>query len=810
MSFAERPLDEWQSHADNSVEAAEHAAAETISQSATKATAAVWGWLPALSVVHAGGLMLISLANVWALSFSSMSNVLFWLGLAIMLIPTAMRLVAGNVSRQERIGLVISLGMALYLVKLVHSPFGFTYGDEFFHLFNTNMILENQTLFTPNSELTVSPLFPGLPSLTASIATLTGLSVFQSGVIVIGVARLLLVVSLFLFAEQVSRSPRVAGLTALFFMCNSNFLYWSAQFAYESLSFPLVIGAFFLIARRERAGRRSTYMAYTLLTLLTVSAIVITHHISSYFMVAFLFGWWALVRFEVHLNFQPHLSIVNQWRKGQIDTDVMVEALGSREKRMSLTSDTNVAPVATAMPTGEELTEERGPEGIALFSFILALAWLTYVAITTYGYISGVISRAGLSLVDILTGSEQFRQLFASADGYDAPLLERIVTLTGVALSLIGLPFGLQHFWRHYRQSAVAWILATGAVSYFAMLPMRLTTAGWQTGNRASVYFYLGLAFVLALAADKLWTERQRFVGGIINRTAIFGVIFIMIFASGVVAGWNPQNRFAKPVVVDAGGELIEAQGMNAALWMRETLGTNHNVVTDEANGRLMLAYGEQYGYAGRFPFVYDILRTPTFTPKQLGAMQSWDLNYAVVDRRESVWNPMAGYFFDPVNDEGNPTVALTDPLITQKFDRQPLVSRIMDAGTLVIYDVNELMAVARRAAAGEVLPPALANMLLAGSEVTPAMVNELLESGAISEEKIKAMIADGEIDPSQINPALLPEGVDLNEVNLDEVNLDDVNLDDVNLDDVNLDEMNSAGIDLNHIEPKVLEAAQQ
>ncbi|MCB0127538.1 MAG: hypothetical protein KDE58_34980, partial [Caldilineaceae bacterium] len=359
---------------------------------------------------------------------------------------------------------------------------------------------------------------------------------------------------------------------------------------------------------------------------------------------------------------------------------------------------------------------------------------------------------------------------------------------------LIGLPFGLQHFWRHYRQSAVAWILATGAVSYFAMLPMRLTTAGWQTGNRASVYFYLGLAFVLALAADKLWTERQRFVGGIINRTMVFGVVFVMIFASGVVAGWNPQNRFAKPVVVDAGGELIEAQGMNAALWMRETLGTNHNVVTDEANGRLMLAYGEQYGYAGRFPFVYDILRTPTFTPKQLGAMQSWDLNYAVVDRRESVWNPMAGYFFDPVNDEGKPTVELTDPLIAQKFDRQPLVSRIMDAGTLVIYDVNELMAVARRAAAGEVLPPALANMLLAGSEVSPAMVNELLESGAISEEKIKAMIADGELDPSQINPALLPEGVDLNEVNLD---------------DVKLDEMNSAGIDLNHIEPKVLEAAQ-
>jgi len=243
---------------------------------------------------------------------------------------------------------------------------------------------------------------------------------------------------------------------------------------------------------------------------------------------------------------------------------------------------------------------------------------------------------------------------------------------------------------------------------------MRLTSAGWQTGNRASVYFYLGLAFILAVAADNIWSKRRRFGGNIFNGAALFGLVVVTIFASGVIAGWNPQNRFAKPVVVDIGGEFIETEGMSVARWMRETHGPNNNVVTDEANGRLMLAHGEQYGYAGRFPFVYDILRTPTFSPNQLGAMQAWDLDYAVVDRRESVWDPMAGYFFEPVDSGGNSTAEWVEETLYEKFDRQPLVSRVMDAGTLIVYDVNGLVNVPRRTAEGEALSPARTNMLMA------------------------------------------------------------------------------------------------
>lgn len=719
MSIAEHSLDEWRSHLQNPAATAEDLAAATTSPIAPAVTAALWGWLPTLMIVHAAGLLAVSLANRSVASGSSLSNLLFWLGLAVMLVPTAMRLISTDASRQERVGLLISLGMALYLVKLIQSPFTFTYSDEFIHLFNTNQILQKGTLFSENMVLPVSSLFPGLSSVTAAIVTLTGLSIFQAGAILIGAARLLLVIGLFLFAEQVSRSPRIAALATLIFMCNSNFLYWSAQFAYESLSFPLIIGVLYLIARRERSGRRSTYMAYTIMALLAVSAIVITHHLSSYFMVAFFFGWWALIRSEAHLHLGKALNIVNQWRKGALDSDELVKTLPSIDKHFTITTDRE------ALATEDD---ERGPEGLTLISFILALAWLTYVAITTYGYLSVVLTKAGLSLIDVLTGSEGVRQLFAGTDGYVVPLAERVVTLAGVVLSLIGLPFGLLHFWQKFRHSAVAWILATGAVSYFAMLPLRLTQASWETGNRASVYFYLGLAFILALAADKLWSERQRFAHRMLGSGMAFALVFMMIFAGGVIAGWNPQIRFTQPLVVDANGALIEAQGVSAAKWMNKTLGANHRIVTDEANGRLMLAYGEQVGYVGRFPNVRDILRKPTFSPIQIGAMQQWELDYAVVDRREIAWDNMAGYFFNPVDDKGQTTAEWLDPAIYEKFDHQPLVSRVMDAGNLVIYDVANFVSTTRQLVNGEAVSPEIDNMLLNDSVLMPEMIVNLGE----------------------------------------------------------------------------------
>ena len=53
-------------------------------------------------------------------------------------------------------------------------------------------------------------------------------------------------------------------------------------------------------------------------------------------------------------------------------------------------------------------------------------------------------------------------------------------------------------------------MFAGAAVAYFAMLGLRLSPAAWETGNRASEFLFLGLAFVLAFAGVELWNRRYK------------------------------------------------------------------------------------------------------------------------------------------------------------------------------------------------------------------------------------------------------------------------------------------------------------
>ena len=70
--------------------------------------------------------------------------------------------------------LVILLGLALYAVKVLHSPTGFTHFDEFLHWRSALDVVERQRLFVPNSLLPISPHYPGLEIVT--LAPLTNLA----------------------------------------------------------------------------------------------------------------------------------------------------------------------------------------------------------------------------------------------------------------------------------------------------------------------------------------------------------------------------------------------------------------------------------------------------------------------------------------------------------------------------------------------------------------------------------------------------------------------------------------------------------
>jgi hypothetical protein len=651
----------------------------SIDTSVDAAQAQRWGWLPALSLVGAVGLLLVAVADTLSRSGQGQYESVFWLGLLVLTVPIAARLASSEPSRRERLGLVVVLGLGLYVIKVMHSPYGFTFSDELIHAHNVDKILETGTLFSANPILPVTPLYPGLETVTAALASVSGLSVFSAGLVVVGVARLILALALYLFYEEVSGSARLAGIATLLYMANANFLFWSAQFSYESMALPLATLVLFVAVRRAMERQDVQRTGYTLVVLLGILAVVITHHLTSYFLAAFFLIWTLVLLFlRVRALLTTPTTSADE-SSTQRKPDTFIERVRRRSSRRLL-----------AHNESEDFTGVRSfaePAGWAMVSLIACALWLVGVASLTISYLTPVLGEAVVSILQIIAGEASARQLFQSASGYIAPVWERLTGFGSVLLMLLGLPIGLRRLWRRFRSQPIAVMLAGAGLAYFAMLGLRFSPAAWETANRTSEFLFIGLSFVLALAVVEVWNlQRTPWLG----RAAVLGSVGV-IFVGGVISGWSPQLRLSRPIRVTVGDVAIEPQGFAAARGMRAMLGPNHRVATDESNARLMLQYGEQLTLSGRYPDIEDLLGTSDVPDWEVQLIQAQQIQYIEVDRRLISQDNMQGYYFDETGGRPLASSELIDPEVAGKFDRLTNISRILDSGHIAIYDTKAM-----------------------------------------------------------------------------------------------------------------------
>jgi hypothetical protein len=582
-----------------------------------------------LTLVQALGLMLVAIADTAARNGLHWAELLFWIGLVVIFGPAAARLAAGEPRRQERIALVIALVVALYIVKVLRSPLLFVDHDEFFHVRTTIDILRTGHLFHENPLLPVSSLYPGMEVATDALVKLSGLTIFQAGLIVIGVARLVVVLALFLFVEQIVRSPRIAGIACLVYMGEPNFLFFNGLFKYESLALAYAMLVLFALVRRD-AAHDAGRIGFTVAAVLGLAATVITHHITAYVLTVFLALW-----------------LVAAWLVGR-----------GRPHRW-------------------------GPGWILLLAAALNVVWLSDIARPTVEYLSGPINNAILGVVHLISHEQQggggARQLFTSNTGQVSPLWERVTTLTGVALIMLGLPFGLFQVWRRHRRTAVAVVLAVAALGYPAALGLRFVGAAWEVGNRTSEFIFVALGFVLALAAVELWLARHSSWTWSLG----LGICASIIFVSGVIAGWPPGWRLPGPYAALQAPLSVEPQGLTMSAWMSQHVGANQKVATDDFNDLLLEGYGDQWvsitlngGIDANW-----ILYAPFFGPDQLELLRQGGVRYLVVDRRIAL--------APDSNRDYYPGVSIAGALA--KYRRVKTISRIYDSGDIAIYDVRSL-----------------------------------------------------------------------------------------------------------------------
>ncbi len=539
-----------------------------------------WGWLPALSAVSALGLVIVAAAFTAARAELSWALPVFWIGYLVLLVPPVARIAIGTASRAEALGTLLVFGLGMYLVKVLYSPLWFSMGDETQHWRTTYDILQSGQLFVRNPILHVSPFYPGLENPTSAIISLTGLSIFHGGTLVVGVARVVLVMGLYHLFELATRSRRIASIATLVYMLGPQFVIFDAQFAYGSLALGITAVVLFCLLENTATPRmQSTHLVATLgVACFGILAITVTHHISSYVLAGFL-GLWTAVSY-----------IRRDWK----------------EQRAALGWCTLIAVIA-------------------------GVGWLALIATITIPYLGLPIFGAVEKTIGLITGNRPPRQMFAPVAGKVVPLWIRLSGFASGGFVLLALPWGWWQTIRKYNRNALAMALLAFSIAHPAIQVIRLTPDGLATGGRALSYVFWAVGFVVAVGFAHLfengrWPKLWKTVFTVWASTIVFGSM------AALISVWRLPGGFD----ADSYTRFIQAEGISAAQWARAHLGSNNIVGGDEANVVVFGAYGDQYTI-GPQDDVYiqqGVFNAPVVGEDQLYYLRSVRVAYLTYDQR--------------------------------------------------------------------------------------------------------------------------------------------------------------------------------
>ncbi len=231
--------------------------------------------------------------------------------------------------------------------------------------------------------------------------------------------------------------------------------------------------------------------------------------------------------------------------------------------------------------------------------------------------------------------------------------------------------------------------LTAAALAYPATLPLRLTVSGVAVVGRAPEFLFVGIGFVLAVAAETLWRDRRQWL-----KVPLFSAYTALIVAGGVAMGWPPPaSRLPGPYLVEADTRSIEPQGVGAAQWTREFLGPGNRLIADWINGHLSAAYGDQQVITSSSEGlnIATVVFAPQIGPDERSIVQRGRIRYILTDLRLSRALPQTGFYFDGVEPGAFQHQEPLSRAALEKFDHISNVSRIFDSGDIQIYDVGRL-----------------------------------------------------------------------------------------------------------------------
>ena len=528
---------------------------------------------------------------------------LYWAGQVVILLPIAGRLLSRRqLSNGATITLVTTLTVAEYLLKVNYSPLGFEFNDEFLHYSGTVNMLSSGKLFELNYGLPIGTHYPGIEEVTSALISATGLGVFQAGLIVAGVAHLLLILFIYLAFCVAIRSHRIAGIALLIYFAAPALTSFNSMFVYETLALAFLgmcmVAALRSAIEKSAADRRRWFIV----AVLAIFATTITHHVTSYMLTVFL----------------------------------ILVAIASR-----LTGSRN-----TAMRFGV----------LALVSAASIALWIGLIARDTISYFSPTVSGIwdGLKALQE-SGSSTAPSVTAT------PLLNQAIGGLGILVISALVAIGCWQAWRRHRRHP--WIIGMtlGSLGWFVDLGIRLGTPdGQELAGRAATFVYIPVSVLAALALTRVVNSGPvRRWGAAVTGVVVASVLTLLI--DGLANGWPPSwERLPGPHLVSSFEASVNPEEIQDSFWTAQYMGPGNRIAADAGIYPVLIGYGGQ-NPLGYVDYMYS---TPGWDRPTAGLAAANAVQYVETDTRLTKSLPPSGNYFP--NSKATVTTPLAPAALTK------------------------------------------------------------------------------------------------------------------------------------------------
>ena len=576
---------------------------------------------------------------------------LFLAGLTFIFAGCAWRLTGAAAPRNERIWVSVILGLALLAAYVFRSPLIFDNFDELAHGATLTRLLDSRALFQPNPILPVSPYYPGIQLVTLTTRWLTGLPLHLDQIVVLVLARIVLVLCVFLLVERACHSSRAGGIGVLVYAANPEFYSLGAQYGYQTLALTFAVAAVYLLFVSVDAVRPTRGRLFAL-SLISIAGMVVSHHVTAWLTIGFLVVWAAGLRFIIDPQGRP----------------ATVTTAGQRARRKEQSRIVGLA---------------------ALIGVVLAGVWIAFLGHILTGYIGPLIEAGSRSASEMLSQLHGNRKLFQNSAGGGTPSWEEaLIFAAAVFFCLIILISLYAVVWKKsVRGGRLRYLPAVIAATYPLAMLSNLSSDAKEIGARTTTFIFFGVAVVVGgWLAGRLPMRRR-----VIEQLATIGIAVVCFLGSTLYGGGPLPLLVNGPYIVGAHERSLGSPSLALANWVSTHLPAGSHVAVDRDNAGLLNNFGQVVpvtplnGVGNPAPLFFD----QQLTPSDISLIRTYDIRYIVTDTRLTEALPLFGAYIAP-GETGHPT-RLTGAEL-EKFNSTRGVHRIYDSGAIQVYDLSQLL----------------------------------------------------------------------------------------------------------------------